>query len=101
MVTSQFGEFYLAAKAKEAGESFDEGRLETAKKMIHRFLEVADRNLKSKDYLVGAYSLADVAFAPWVTRFEKYNVSIPENLTNAQPGLKRLPTRHHVVSTRG
>jgi len=101
MVTSQFGEFYLAARAKEKGESFDDARLEAAKKMIHRFLEVADRNLKNKDYLVGTYSLADVAFAPWVTRFEKYNVAIPENLTNVQAWLKRLATRHHVVSTRG
>src|SRR5262245_2933288 len=101
LVTSQFGEFYLAARAKEKGESFNEARLETAKKMIYRFLETADKTLKSKEYLAGAYSLADIAFAPWVTRFEKYNVPVPENLTNVLAWMKRLATRHHVVSTRG
>jgi glutathione S-transferase len=101
MVTSQFGEFYAASRAKEKGESFDEARLEAAKRLIYRFLEAAEKVLKNKEYLAGAYSLADIAFAPWVTRFEKYNVSIPENLTNVLAWMKRLATRHHVVSTRG
>jgi RNA polymerase-associated protein len=100
MVTSQFGEFYLAQRAKEKGESFEEARLEAARQTIQKFLEVVDRHLKGKEYLVGNYSLADISFAPWVTRFEKYGVAIPENLTNVQAWMKRLATRHSIVSTR-
>jgi len=100
MVTRPFFEFFMAQRFKEKGESFDEGRLETAKQTIHKFLEVVDRNLKGKEYLVGNYSLADIAFAPWVTRFEKYGVAIPETLANVQAWMKRLATRHNIVSTR-
>ncbi|MFO1519513.1 MAG: glutathione S-transferase family protein [bacterium] len=100
MVTSQFHQFFLAMMAKEKGETFDEGKLEEAKKNIYKFLELADRTLKSKEYLVGAYSLADIAFAPWVSRFEKYGVAVPENLANISAWMKRLVTRHSVVSTK-
>ena len=100
MVTDSFYAFYLASAAKEKGENFDEERLTKARGLIQKFLEVADRNLKGKEYLVGNYSLPDIAFAPWVGRFEKYGIAIPENLTNVQAWMKRLATRHSIVSTR-
>jgi len=100
MVSASSMEFYLSLMAKEKGETFDEERLVKPRQMIQKFLEVADRNLKGKEYLVGNYSLADIAFAPWVNRFEKYGVAIPENLSNVQAWMKRLATRHNIVSTR-
>jgi glutathione S-transferase len=101
MVATQVTEFYLAASAKEKGESFDESRLEAAKQLIYKFLEIADKNLKSREYLVDSFSLADIAFAPWVTYFEKYGISLPDSLTHVKDWMKRLTTRNSVVSTRG
>jgi glutathione S-transferase len=100
MVSDSFMDMFFASMAKEKGEPVDEGRLSKGQGLIQKFLELADRNLKGKEYLVGTYSLADVAFAPWVNRFEKYGIAIPENLTNLQAWMKRLATRNSVVSTR-
>ncbi len=100
MIARPFAEFYFAQRAKETGESFDAARLESAQQTIYQFLEFVDKSMRDKEYLVGSYSLADIAFAPWTTRFEKYGIALPQNLPHAEAWMKRLITKHTVVSTR-
>ena len=100
MISSSFLEFYLSNRAREKGESFDDSRLEKARQNIFKFLEIANQQLKGKNYLFGSYSLADIAFAPWVSRFEKYQILVPGNLSGVQNWMKRLSKKHTVVKTK-
>jgi glutathione S-transferase len=47
-------------------ESRDQTILERGRKRMPEVLEVLDRQLEGKDYIVGAFSIADCACAPWL-----------------------------------
>jgi len=99
LVADPWLELLMAGFAKEKGESVDEAKLEKAREKIKSFFEVADRNLKGKDFLVGKYSLADIAFAPWVFLFAKVGVTVPD-LPNLSVWFKRLSTKNTVLKTK-
>lgn len=99
LVADPWLDLLRAGWAKEKGESVDEAKLEVAREKIKSFFEVADRNLKGKDFLVGNYSLADIAFAPWVFLFEKVGITVPD-LPNLSVWFKRLSTKNTVLKTR-
>ncbi len=99
LIADPWLELLRAGWAKEKGESVDEAKLETAREKIKSFFEVADRSLKGKDFLVGKYSLADIAFAPWVFLFEEVGITVP-NLPNLSVWFKRLSTKNTVVKTK-
>ncbi len=90
---------FLAQRAKEKGGSVDEAKIEEDKQKIQKFFELADKNLKNREYLMGAYSLADIAFAPWVFLFEKVGIAVPD-LPNLSVWLKRLSTKNTILKTR-
>lgn len=100
MISDSFHDLHLAERAKEKGESFDTARLEQGKKNIFKFLEIADKQLRGKEYLCGVYSLADIAFAPYIGGFEMYQIDVPENLTEVNRWLKRLSKKNTVVKTK-
>lgn len=64
----QFGHFYKFA----AGKTDDYG-VERYTKEAKRLLGVLDRRLDGQDYLVGEYSIADIATFPWVTALDFYD----------------------------
>lgn len=99
MVADPWLEIFLAGLAKERGESVSEENLNKAREKIKNFFEVADRNLKGKDFLVSAYSLADIAFAPWVFLFDKVGITVPD-LPNLSVWFKRLATKNTILKTR-
>ena len=45
-------------------------------KEAHRLYGVLDRRLAQHDFVAGAYSIADIAIWPWVSRFEWQNVDL-------------------------
>lgn len=53
-------------------------------KEAHRLYGVLDRRLEGRDYIVGDYSIVDIACWPWVSRFEWHQVDI-----NKYPNVKR------------
>lgn len=63
----QFGHFYKFAKGKT--DSYGEERYG---KEVTRLLGVLERQLKGKDYLVGEFSIADIAIAPWIKALDFY-----------------------------
>jgi len=62
-----------------------------------RLATVVDRRLEGRDYLVGDYSIADVASFPWLARHERLGIDLDElsNLSRwldtiaARPAVKR------------
>ncbi|MBL7684778.1 MAG: glutathione S-transferase family protein [Deltaproteobacteria bacterium] len=99
LVGQSFLKLFFLTQAQERNEPYEAGDFDIMKKNVVKFLEIADRALKGKEFLAGSYSLADIAFAPFISRYERYQIQIPENLTNALAWMKRLSTRHTVVST--
>lgn len=90
---------FMAGWAKEKGETIDETKIEENKQKIQKFFELADKALKGNDFLTGKYSLADIAFAPWVFLFDKVGVTVP-NLPNLSVWFKRLSTKSTILKTK-
>ncbi len=63
----QFGHFYKFAKGKTDGYGEERYGKETK-----RLLEVLERQLQDRDYLLGDFSLADIATVPWIEALDFY-----------------------------
>lgn len=63
----QFGHFYKFAKGKT--DTYGEERYGQE---VTRLLGVLERQLEGKDYIVGEFSIADIAIAPWIKALEFY-----------------------------
>ncbi len=61
---------------------FNPGKVPDAEERYHSIAEklygVLDRHLEGRDFMVGDYSVADVATWPWVSRFEWHQVEIAD-----------------------
>jgi GSH-dependent disulfide-bond oxidoreductase len=53
-------------------------------KEAHRLYGVLDRRLEGRDYIVGDYSIVDIACWPWISRFEWQTIDL-----NEYPNVKR------------
>jgi glutathione S-transferase len=76
-------------------------RLAQAIETLERVLETLERNLPKDGYLLGTFSLADIAFAPWmvnITRAGLYNKKLPERIIR---WIERLRTRPSVRKVAG
>mgnify|MGYP003624321888 CR=1 FL=1 len=62
--------FYNPGKAPYAEERF--------RKEVRRLYGVLEKQLSQADYLVGNYSIADIAIWPWAARFERQEVDLNE-----------------------
>lgn len=71
----------------------DDQRLAGAKEVIRKGLSMLDRVLTDKEYLVGDFSLADVAFAPTLLQLDKLDVKVDSSLPNVKAWLGRLAER--------
>ena len=63
----QFGHFYKFARGKT-----DEYGQQRYGKEVQRLLEVLDKRLSGREYLVGEFSIADIATVPWIKALEFY-----------------------------
>ncbi len=100
MVVKPFTEIYFAHRDQEEGKAVDEAKMEANKLLIFRFYEGAEKVLKNKQYLVGDFSLADVAIAPCVDRLEKLSLGPASHLTATLAYFKRLDGRPSIAKTR-
>ena len=92
----QFGHFYKYAKDKCDHPYPKERYLNETK----RLLEVLDKRLEGRDYLVDDISIADFATAPWVIALDKFYEASDDldlaNLKNVQAWTKRFLERPKV-----
>ena len=71
--------------------------VERFSKEAQRLATVIDRRLEGRDYLVGDYSIADVASFPWLSRHERLGIDLDElphlnrwlETIGARPAVKR------------
>ena len=67
---------------------YNSGKSEYAEKRYsneaHRLYSVLDKRLHNRDFIVGDYSIADIATWPWVSRFEWQQIDL-----HAYPNVKR------------
>ena len=86
-----------------AGKQIEDKRpLEHFAREVKRLLNVIENRLHNRDWLVGDYSIADMATAPWLNAMEKHyksgefvrlrdhkNVSAYMDRFNARPAVQR------------
>jgi GST-like protein len=65
-------------------------------KEAHRLYRVLDKRLGEAEYLAGAYSIADMATWPWISRFEWHQVDIAK-YANVLRWYKAIAARPAVV----
>jgi GST-like protein len=91
----QFGHFFKYAKGKT--DRYGEERYG---KEVTRLLGVLDRRLEGRDWLVGEYTVADIATAPWVKGLAYYGGEAfvgYERFTNVHAWQARFLARPAVV----
>ncbi|MBI4524979.1 MAG: glutathione S-transferase family protein [Deltaproteobacteria bacterium] len=69
-----------------------------AREQLEKYLNVLDREMAGRDYLVGDYSLADITFIPFFVRQQRYGVSL-NHLANVRSWMERCTNRPAVRST--
>ena len=55
----------------------DEPAIEQGKKELTRFLPVLEQQLKAREYLAGAFSVADIAYVPHLTLLAEMGYALP------------------------
>lgn len=70
-----------------------------ARGKIRQHLATLDRELQGRDYIAGAYSLADITFLPFFTRQERYGLKIDDSLAHVKSWMERVIARPAVRAT--
>ena len=73
--TAQSG--LLTAELRKPAEQVDQERVQRYRADLLRVLEFLERHLEGKEYIAGAFSLADLAFAPRLLILPNLGVEIP------------------------
>ncbi len=77
---------------RKAPEKRDEGILLRGRQRMPEVLEVLDRRLEGRDYLVGDFSIADCACAPWLELAEMFGIEM-EGFQNVGAWMSRMQAR--------
>ena len=89
-MAGQVSHFVNYAPNFPGDHSYSENRY---KNEYDRLLGVMNNILEGKEYLAGEYSIADMAFFPWVTAYKRYEVDLDKfrNLRRWFDNLKKRP----------
>ncbi len=91
---------FCNSRLQQAGGDFRHGNEpEKAKEKLKEYLLTLDREMASRDYIAGDYSLADITYIPFFARLERYGVSIDGTLPHLKAWIDRLFSRPAVRST--
>ena len=91
---------YLIEHAK-TGTDKDPERLRRAKDEVDRAFALLERELVGREYLAGAFGLADCAFAPRLLLLAARNVPLPEGARNLRAYVDRLRQRDSIRRLEG
>lgn len=86
----------LAAELRKPADQIDQERVQRYRADLLRVLEFLDRHLEGKEYVAGAFSLADLAFVPRLLMLPSLGVEIPARLKNVLAWRERLLQRPSV-----
>ncbi len=74
-------------------------KVDQSKAEIVEYLKELDGHMRGREYIAGAYSLADITFIPFFTRLDRYQATIGDDLPNVKAWMKRLLDRPAVKET--
>ncbi len=74
----------------------DQSVIAKAKQDLNACFERLERELGNNDYLVGAFTLADICFATWAPLFGPLQVEVPSQCSKINAWLNRLKERSSV-----
>jgi len=77
-------------------EQADQSVITKAKQDLSACFERLERELGSNEYLVSAFSLADICFATWAPLFGPLQVEVPSQCAKVNAWLNRLKERPSV-----
>ncbi|MCF6344298.1 MAG: glutathione S-transferase N-terminal domain-containing protein [Devosiaceae bacterium] len=63
----------------------------------HRLYKVLNKQLEGKDYIIGEYTIVDIATIGWATLYERQGINISD-FPNVKNWIKRMKSRKAVVS---
>jgi glutathione S-transferase len=86
----------LAAELRKPSEQIDQERVQRYRADLGRVLEFLERHLDGKEYMSGAFSLADLAFVPRLLQLPKLGVEISSRLINVLAWSERVKRRPSV-----
>jgi glutathione S-transferase len=73
--------------------------VEKSKQELQQHLETLDREMRDREYIAGAYSLADITYVPFFTRLERYQATIDDRVPHVKAWMERLLARPQVKAT--
>jgi len=83
----------LTAELRKPPEQVDQERVQRYRADLGRVLEFLERHLEGKEYMSGAFSLADLAFVPRLLQLPKLGVEISSRLINVLAWSERVKRR--------
>ncbi len=84
---------YKEMKLKE-GSVVNSEKIRINKKLLYKQLEFLNSILsKGNDYIVGEFSLADIAFMPRMLIFESLGIEVTKDLSNVSKWINKLMSR--------
>jgi glutathione S-transferase len=83
----------LTAELRKPPEQVDQDRVQRYRADLGRVLEFLERHLEGKEYMSGAFSLADLAFVPRLLQLPKLGVEISSRLINVLAWSERVKRR--------
>jgi len=73
--------------------------VEKSKERLRGYLATLDREMKDREFLAGAYSLADITYIPFFCRLQRYQTEIGDDLPHLKAWMGRLLDRPAARST--
>ena len=82
-----------------AGNIAHDYQVEKYKEQLKQHLATLDKEMQSRDFIAGEYSLADITYIPFFCRLERYQATIGDDTPNVKAWMNRLLSRPVVRNT--
>ena len=82
-----------------AGNVAHDYQVEKSKEQMKQHLATLDHEMRDRDFIAGAYSLADITYIPFFCRLERYQATIGDDIPNVKAWMNRLLNRPVVQNT--
>jgi glutathione S-transferase len=71
----------------------DRAKIEEGERETRRHFEYLDRELAGREFMAGEFSVADIAYMPHLSNYERAGYKVPEDLKNLHSWWERLKAR--------
>ena len=82
-----------------AGNIAHDYQVEKSKEQMKQHLATLNQEMRNRDFIAGAYSLADITYIPFFCRLERYQATIGDDIPIVKAWMNRLLNRPVVQNT--